>query len=107
MPATSRFISLTSVLCLSLGATAALAVEPGVDIAAPRVALTTADGSTLRFVPAAIAVEQGDYVRWIRASGSHTTTSGIPCTADMLWNSSLNSTTTSFTPVSYTHLTLP
>ena len=75
-----------------------VAVEPGVDIAAPRVAITTANGTTLRFVPAAIVVEQGDYVRWLWGSlGAHTTTNGTPCVAGTLWNSNLNSTTTQFT----------
>jgi len=78
-------------------ASTAFAVDPGVDIAAPRVAISTADGSTLRFVPANLVVEEGDYVRWNWTSGSHTTTSGAPCVADMLWNSSLNSMTTQFT----------
>ena len=93
----TRVLTLASGLCLSLNAATALAVEPGVDIAAPRVAISTADGSTFRFVPATIVVEQGDHVRWNRTSGSHTTTSGVPCTADLLWNSSLNNTTTTFT----------
>jgi plastocyanin len=74
------------------------AVEPGVDIAAPRVAITTANGSTLRFVPSVVVLEQGDYVRWNWGSlGTHTTTSGSPCVADLLWNASLSSTSTQFT----------
>ena len=97
MRPTTRLLTLTGGLYLTLTATTALAVQPGVDIAAPRVAITTANGSTLRFEPAAIVVEQGDYIRWNWTSGSHTTTSGVPCTADALWNSALNSTTTNFT----------
>lgn len=73
------------------------AVEPGVDIAAPRVAITSANGTTLRFEPSIVLVEQGDYVRWTWTTGLHTTTSGSPCVANMLWNSNLNSTTTQFT----------
>ena len=77
----------------------ALPVEPGVDIAAPRVAVTVANGSTLRFVPASVVVEQGDYVRWNNTSGSHTTTSGAACAANALWNSPLSTTTPTFTRV--------
>jgi hypothetical protein len=40
------------------------AVEPGVDIAAPRVAITNAGGLNLIFSPSLIRVEQGDYARW-------------------------------------------
>ena len=93
-----RVMILMSGFCLSLaGAASAFAVDPGVDIAAPRVAITTADGATLRFVPANVVVEQGDYVRWNWTAGLHTTTSGVPCVADMLWSSPLNASTTQFT----------
>jgi plastocyanin len=73
------------------------AVEPGVDIAAPRVALTNAGGVNLVFNPSVIRVEQEDYVRWIWLGGSHTTTSGPPCIADGLWSNVLTTTSTSFT----------
>lgn len=95
-----RTVTLVTRAAVALLATSTngVAVEPGVDIAAPRVAISTTNGSTLRFVPAVILVEQGDYVRWNWGSlGAHTTTSGSPCVATMLWNSNLNSTTTQFT----------
>ncbi len=75
----------------------AQAVEPGVDIAAPRVAITNAGGLNLIFNPSVIRVEQEDYVRWNWLGGTHTTTSGPPCVADGLWNNNLTSTSTSFT----------
>lgn len=81
---------------LAAARTDALAVTAGVDIAAPRVAMTTANGTTLRFVPAAIVVEQGDYIQWNWTSGAHTTTSGSACVASGLWTSPLNSTTPLF-----------
>lgn len=68
-----------------------LAVEPGVDIAAPRVAISqVADSFT--FQPAALVVEQGDWVRWnhVGASFTHTTTSGSPCVSSGIWNSTLS-----------------
>jgi len=82
--------------CLILPGTA-LAVEPGIDIAAPRVAITTVD-STLSFHPPALSVEQGDYVRWSALVASvHTTTSGTACLADGLWSQSLGIAGTNFT----------
>jgi len=74
-----------------------LPVEPGVDIAAPRVAVTVANGTTLKFVPASVVVEQSDYVRWNNTTGLHSTTSGSACVASGLWNAPLNATTTTFT----------
>jgi plastocyanin len=100
MRAILRTVTLVTMAAVAHLATSTdgVAVEPGVDIAAPRVAITTTNGVTLRFVPAVILVEPGDYVRWSWGSlGAHTTTSGTPCVADMLWNSNLNSTTTQFT----------
>jgi plastocyanin len=82
-------------VALSIHGGAALAVEPGVDLAAPRVAISTVDDSLL-FVPANLVVEQGDYVRW-RFSGTsvcHTTTSGPLCdTPSGLWNVTLGPST--------------
>jgi plastocyanin len=76
---------------------AAWAVEPGIDIAAPRVAISTVD-ATLSFHPARLTLEQGDYVRWSAlASSLHTTTSGAGCVADALWDASLATAGTSFT----------
>jgi plastocyanin len=67
-----------------------LAVEPGVDIAAPRVAISQV-GDFIGFQPPSPTVEQGDYVRWSHTGTivSHTTTSGSACTASGLWNQSL------------------
>jgi plastocyanin len=74
------------------------AVEPGVDIAVPRVAITNAgQGGMLIFSPASLRVEPGDYVRWKWVAGLHTTTSGASCVGNGLWASNLNSTTTAFT----------
>jgi plastocyanin len=85
-------------LALALGYCAisseALAVMPGVDIAAPRVATTTASGFS--FTPSSLVVEQADHVLWTWGAGTHTTTSGAPCVANGLWSSSLDSVTTSF-----------
>jgi len=75
----------------------ALPVTPGVDIATPRVAVSTVNGTVLQFMPARLVVEQFDYVRWNWTGGSHTTTSGASCLADALWTSPLNSITTTFT----------
>ena len=68
----------------------ARAIEPGVDVAVPRVSISMVDGATIMFHPARIAVEQGDWVRWVRTGGSHTTTSGSNCVADGLWTFGLN-----------------
>lgn len=38
------------------------------------------------FDPSAITVQPGDTVEWIWASGSHTVTSGTPCTSDGLFD---------------------
>ena len=51
------------------------------------------------FTPSALTVADGDTVRWVRVNGTHTVTSGEPCTADGLFNGSLNSTTTEFVHV--------
>ena len=78
----------------------ALAVEPGIDIAAPRVAITTVDAATIQFHPAVIVVEQDDYVRWSWTGGSHNTTAATTtssCVASGLWTMNLNSLSTSFT----------
>jgi plastocyanin len=95
----ARIVTFVTVLGLTLagGTPAVLAVEPGVDIAVPRVAIVVANGGTLRFVPPTVAVEQGDYVRWTWTTGAHTTTSGAACVSNALWASNLNSTTTQFT----------
>ncbi len=91
-------VTLVIVLALPFFTSAALAVEPGVDVAVPRVVVTTVDGSTFAFHPANLVVEQGDWVRWSWLGGSHTTTSGSGCLASGLWNVSLNS----LTPATFT-----
>jgi len=76
-----RRCPLAAVLLLPLLSQQAKAVEPGVDIAVPRVALSTVDDSTRVFHPPLLVVEQGDYVRWQHTGTTlcHTTTSGSPC----------------------------
>ena len=97
----TRFCSWRLLLCTALPfvacAGAAMAVQPGVDIAVPRVLISTVD-STLAFHPARQTLEQGDYVRWSPLVASvHTTTSGSPCLADGLWSASLGTAGVNFT----------
>jgi plastocyanin len=102
MPRTQRTVprrfptaaALAVLIPLSIGP--ALPVTPGVDIAAPRVAVSTVDGASLLFHPARLVIEQSDFVRWNWSGGMHTTTSGASCLADGLWTSPLNSTSTNF-----------
>jgi plastocyanin len=65
----------------------ARAVDPGVDIAAPRV-VTSVVNAALAFAPRNPVVEQGDYVRWQNiGAGLHTSTSGPMCgVSDGLWD---------------------
>jgi plastocyanin len=81
-------------LALWLAASSVQAEEPGVDVAAPRFAISTVDDVSLLFHPARLVTEQGDWVRWMHTSTAqfplfHTTTSGSNCTADGRWNASL------------------
>ena len=81
-------------LALGLAASPVQAEEPGIDVAAPRFAISTVDDVSLLFHPARLVVEQGDWVRWMHTSTaqfplSHTTTSGSDCVADGRWNASL------------------
>ncbi len=78
-------------------APALFAVEPGVDIAVPRVAVSMVD-STFSFHPSVLRIEQGDHVRWtpLTASG-HSTVSGAACVGNGLWNESLGTPGVSFT----------
>jgi plastocyanin len=66
-------------------------VEPGVDIAAPRVAISQVT-DIIGFQPPNLVVEQGDYVRWNSTAVTlpHTSTSGVPCVSNSLWGASLN-----------------
>ena len=86
---TSRCVSVLILMVLS-SAGRALAVEPGVDVAVPRVALSQVNDGFV-FQPANLVVEQGDWVRWksVATGMSHTTTSGNPCVANNLWSSPL------------------
>lgn len=93
-----------TVLRILLAAAAAVAAagpapaaEPGIDIAAPRVAISTVDGVSIGFHPPHLVVEQEDYVRWVWTGAAHTTTSGDECIADGLWSAPLNSSVQSFT----------
>lgn len=55
--------------------------------------------SNFQFSPSDITINAGDSVRWMRISGSHTTTSGTGPSdpqSGNLWRSVLNSTTTKF-----------
>jgi plastocyanin len=90
-------LALLAVLPLSAGPAAA--VEPGVDIAFPRVLISTV-GSVLQFMPDKQTLEPGDYVRWVFNTTvliTHTTTSGSGCLANGIWNATLSSTTPVFT----------
>lgn len=80
-------VGLSLVLVSVLSALPALAVEPGVDIAAPRV-VTSVVNAALAFAPGNPVVEQGDYVRWQNiGAGLHTSTSGPMCgVSDGLWD---------------------
>ncbi len=84
-------------LSFAVCAGTAMAVEPGVDIAVPRVLISTVD-STLVFHPNTQILEQGDFVRWSALVNSlHTTVSGTGCVASGLWNASLGTAGTNFT----------
>jgi plastocyanin len=89
-------IAIPAAVCvLLLIPTPAAAVEPGVDIAAPRVAIAGMSDAFV-FSPANLRVEQGDYVRWrFTGVGScHTTTSGAVCGQPSgLWNVIIGSPT--------------
>jgi plastocyanin len=84
------FITAFCSLALLLIPTAGFAVEPGVDIAAPRVAISQVSDAFI-FQPAILVIEQGDWIRWknVGVSFSHTTTSGFPCVSTGIWNSTL------------------
>src|SRR5437867_682697 len=81
-------------LSFPLASRAARAQTPGVDIAAPRVAVSTVTDA-LVFSTANLVVEQTDYVMWQYAGTitAHTTTSGGICGSTTgLWDAPLNST---------------
>lgn len=52
--------------------------------------------SNTAFSPANLEILAGDTVQWNWVSGSHTTTSGSPCTADGRWNAQLNMSNPTF-----------
>lgn len=66
-------------LVLCLFAAPVLAVEPGVDVAVPRVPIITVNDTDLSFHPMIAIVDQGDYVRWEHTGTTvrHTTTHGL------------------------------
>src|SRR5262245_25456949 len=98
VPTRNLCVTLSSVLFTLATTPPLVAVEPGVDIAAPRVALSDVGvGGGFTFTPSVLRVEPEDYIRWRWISGGHTTTSGSPCTASGLWSMALNSLSTSFT----------
>lgn len=80
---TPLFVALVSLLV----PLPARAVDPGVDIAAPRV-VTSVVNAALAFAPKNPVVEQGDYVRWQNiGAGLHTSTSGPACAvSDGKWD---------------------
>jgi len=84
-----RFLIRCSLIAILLSGTPlglSLAVEPGVDIAVPKVTIVNIT-NTLVFMPNSSVVQQGDYVCWLNTgSGSHTTTSGSPCVANLVWD---------------------
>ena len=75
----------------------ALPVEPGIDIAAPRVAITTVNSQAVRFNPSLIIIEQFDHVRWSWLGGIHDTTSGAECLPSPLWSAPLINMSRTFT----------
>src|SRR2546426_6277605 len=89
-------LKLTSLVPIVLSMVVALfagrgfAVEPGVDVAAPRVAISQV-GDFIVFQPANLIVEQGDWIRWKNVGGSlsHTTTSGDACVSNGVWGTTL------------------
>ncbi|HEU4403070.1 MAG TPA: plastocyanin/azurin family copper-binding protein [Candidatus Polarisedimenticolia bacterium] len=97
-------------LLLVVSAGRALAQEPGVNVAAPRFAISQVD-SALAYHPANLVVEQGDWVRWQPLVATiHTTTSGSACTADGLWSASLSVAFTrqfNDTPATYPYFCIP
>lgn len=88
-----------SALTASLSGGPARGQEPGVDVAAPRFAISTVDDATVVFHPARLVIEQGDWVRWKHTSTAefpmfHTTTHGVKnamggCDMLGLWNAAL------------------
>ncbi len=96
-----------ALLGVALLAGPAWSVEPGVDIAAPRVSISTVDDFTVAFHPADLLVEPEDYIRWRHTSTSafplyHTTTCGarcsaLACAAGTTWDVNLTLGTRQFT----------
>jgi plastocyanin len=68
----------------------AFCLQPGIDGAVPRFALSLVDDG-FSFTPAMIPIESGDWVLWRNGgtSRTHTTTSGDACVADGRWRGNL------------------
>jgi plastocyanin len=107
LPGPRGWLTGIALLGLALLPGPAWSVEPGVDIAAPRLSLSTVDDFTTAFHPADLLVEPEDYIRWKDTSTSafplfHTTTCGARCSAAACnagapWNVDLTQGTRQFT----------
>ncbi len=62
--------------------------------AAAKTWIVQAAGMT--FTPANLTISQGDSVKWVWVNGTHTVTSGPPCTADGMFNAPLDNTHQTF-----------
>ncbi|MFB3907172.1 MAG: FlgD immunoglobulin-like domain containing protein [Candidatus Eisenbacteria bacterium] len=51
------------------------------------------------FVPDSLSIAVGDTVNWVWEQGSHTVTSGVPCTPDGMFDTALNASSPIFTYV--------
>lgn len=76
---TNRTILILSIALLIFTASAVRAVTHQVSVA------------NFAFTPAQLMISEGDTVRWVWSSGSHTVTSGQPCTADGLFDVAISS----------------
>ena len=53
--------------------------------------------SNFAFTPSSVTVAPGDTIRWVRVSGNHTATSGLPCAPNGTFDLPVNSIFTSAT----------
>lgn len=74
----------------------ALVLIGGLGISVARAATHEVVQSGLAFDPAALEIAAGDTVHWTWSTGTHTVTSGTPCTADGLFNAPLDSSNPEF-----------